>query len=197
MASIKDIKKRIASVKTTQQTTRAMKMVSAAKLRRAQEAIINQRPYAKQVSTLFRMVTARPDLRLSSPLIYREATRDAHGKTEKSKLLLILVTSDRGLSGAFNSNVIKAAINWTRENEASYSQIEYAFVGRKAYDYFKNKKIKIASYLEETGGRVTYAKAKKFGKFMIDMYLSEKVDEVKIIYNEFCTFFITSIIKSF
>src|SRR6185312_16289709 len=103
MPSIKDLKKRIGSTKNTQQTTRAMKMVSAAKLRRAQEAIQNQRPYAKRILDLINELSSRTTME-SHPILRHERSDDS--KTEK-KVMLVLVTSDRGLCGGFNSNVIK------------------------------------------------------------------------------------------
>src|SRR3989344_4601609 len=115
MPSIKDLKKRIATVKNTQQTTRAMKMMSAAKLRRAQDAIVNQRPYARRIGALIRLVSSASDSPVDSPLIRRERTE---GEGERKKLLLMLVTSDRGLCGGFNSNVIKAAQRWVQANQA-------------------------------------------------------------------------------
>src|SRR6185437_10615850 len=103
MPSIKDLKKRIGTVKNTQQTTRAMKMVSAAKLRRAQETIYNQRPYAKQIANLIRELT----LSLDNPMENRFFQRSEESQSEgyKKKVLLVLITSDRGLCGGFNSNV--------------------------------------------------------------------------------------------
>src|SRR4051812_9291698 len=105
MASVKDLKKRIGTVKNTQQTTRAMKMVSAAKLRRAQEAITNQRPYAKRLQGLIQFLASSLDSPVESPVLKREGP-----VTEgKSRVLLVIFTSDRGLCGGFNSNIIKAA----------------------------------------------------------------------------------------
>src|SRR3954466_6590947 len=98
MPSIKDLKKRITSVKNTQQTTRAMKMVSAAKLRRAQEAIQNNRPYAKKLGELIRILAQLPGAPTDSPLIHRESSPDGSGK---KKVLVVVVTSDRGLCGGF------------------------------------------------------------------------------------------------
>src|SRR4051794_30009793 len=104
MPSIKDLKKRIGSVKNTQQTTRAMKMVSAAKLRRAQDAIQNHRPYARRVGDLIKLVSSLQEERgFSHPLLVEPETA---GDTGSKRILLVLVTSDRGLCGAFNSNVI-------------------------------------------------------------------------------------------
>src|SRR3984885_9621607 len=105
MASIKDLKKRITSVKNTQQTTRAMKMVSAAKLRRAQEAIQNQRPYAKRILELIRELSTVVELADRFPLMRREKSSESG---ENKKILVVLVSSDRGLCGGFNSSVIKA-----------------------------------------------------------------------------------------
>src|SRR5579884_2902577 len=109
MPSIKDLKKRITSTKNTQQTTRAMKMVSAAKLRRAQDAILNQRPYAKQLKQLIELVSALMEgSESNSPLLGRDTGGDPSGR----KLLMVVVTSDRGLCGGFNSNVIKTTQRW-------------------------------------------------------------------------------------
>src|SRR6185436_416011 len=102
MPSIKDLKKRIVSVKNTQQTTKAMKMVSAAKLRRAQEAITAQRPYARKVGDLIQHVSHGASDDLGSPLISREVSGDGG-----PKVLLVAVTSDRGLCGGFNGSIIK------------------------------------------------------------------------------------------
>src|SRR5438132_277657 len=98
MASIKDLKKRIGTVKNTQQTTRAMKMVSAAKLRRAQEAINNQRPYARRLGELIKLLSSMTDGNVESPLLRRERELE---EGAKKRLLLVAVTSDRGLCGGF------------------------------------------------------------------------------------------------
>src|SRR3712207_3663498 len=119
MPSIKDLKKRIGTVKNTQQTTRAMKMVSAAKLRRAQEAITSQRPFARRVDELIRTVAALSDAPLDSPLLGRQAgaTQGEGGEPASGKrLLLVLVSSDRGLAGAFNGNIIKTTQRWMAAN---------------------------------------------------------------------------------
>ena len=183
MASIKDLKKRIVSTKNTQQTTKAMKMVSAAKLRRAQDAIQNHRPYAKGIDALIRQVSALIDHPVDLPLVRRES----FGVEEagKKKVLLVLVTSDRGLCGAFNSNIIKTAGRWLNANSDKYEPIELAFVGRKGYDFYKTKKVVLGQYFAEQGGRVTFHKARQVADAVIEAYLSGRVDEVKFIYNEF------------
>jgi F-type H+-transporting ATPase subunit gamma len=180
MPSIKDLKKRIGSVKNTQQTTRAMKMVSAAKLRRAQEAIQNQRPYAKRMESLIHMLAGTVQGEISSPCWPRE---QADGV--KKKLLFVVVSSDRGLCGGFNSNVIKGAQRWALANGSQYESIQFGFVGRKAYEFFKARKVNQGPYWQELGGKVSFAKAKKLADALVELYTSGQVDEVKIIFNEF------------
>src|SRR4051812_8250333 len=116
MASIKDLKKRIGTVKNTQQTTRVMKMVSAAKLRRAQEAILNQRPYAQRIRELIRLVSSLSNEPLTSKLVVQSVPGTDLQTVAKKKLLLILVTSDRGLCGGFNANIIKGVQRWIAAN---------------------------------------------------------------------------------
>lgn len=181
MPSIKDLKKRIGSVKNTQQTTKAMKMVSAAKLRRAQDAINNHRPYAKRMGNLIKLVSAISDSPIDSPLV-RKKDVDAEAK---KKVLLVVVTSDRGLCGGFNGNIIKAAHRWVKENSDKYEVVKLGFVGRKGHDFFKNRKVEMGPYYAEVGGKVVFAKAKKLAESLIELYLSDQVDEVKFVYNEF------------
>ncbi len=186
MPSIKDLKKRIGSVKNTQQTTKAMKMVSAAKLRRAQDAISNQRPYARKIGELIALVS---ELALTSGAVLYSAillrTRDVEEMNEGKKVLLVAVTSDRGLCGGFNSNVIKATQRWIRENESKGGSVELAFVGKKGYDYFKTKKVKVRQYYHEVGGKVTFPKAKVLADNLVDLFLTGEFDEIKFVYNEF------------
>lgn len=182
MASIKDLKKRIGSVKNTQQTTKAMKMVSAAKLRRAQDAILNNRPFARRIGALTETMLAHPDVTITSPLL------DIDGSTAAKagkRLLLILVTSDRGLCGGFNSGVIRAGNRFLRENASKYESITLGFLGKKAYDFFKTKNVKIGPYFLEFAGKPTFKKANDLALKVSQMYLDGEFDEVKIIFNEF------------
>ena len=181
MASIKDLKKRIGTVKNTQQITRAMKMVSAAKLRRAQEAITNQRPYARRTGELVNLMVSMPEVTISSPLIQLQSAESL----SKKKVLLVLVTSDRGLCGGFNANIIKGAMRWLKANESKYEKIEFGFVGRRGYDFYKTKKVNLGPYYPELGGKVTYAKAKTLARSLVDYFTSGQVDEVRFIFNEF------------
>lgn len=183
MPSIKDLKKRITSVKNTQQTTKAMKMVSAAKLRRAQDAIHAHRPYAHRMAHLIRLVSSLSDQNEQLPLLSGRPVSSLNGG--KKKALIVLVTSDRGLCGGFNSYVIKAAQRWYAENAADYSEVQIGFVGRKGYEFFRTRKVQMGPYFQDEGGKVTFAKAKKISESLVDLYLSGQVDEVKFIYNEF------------
>jgi F-type H+-transporting ATPase subunit gamma len=183
MPSIKDLKKRIGSVKNTQQTTRAMKMVSAAKLRRAQEAINNQRPYAKRLGDLISLVSSLSDGPVTSPLLNRE---NEPKEGDKKKLLLVVVTSDRGLCGGFNASVIKRAQRWISTHREQYESIELAFVGRKGNEFFKNRKVaRTGQYFNEITGKITFAHAKMLSDTLIEAFVSGRVDEVKIVFNEF------------
>lgn len=182
MPSIKDLKKRITSVKNTQQTTKAMKMVSAAKLRRAQDAIYAHRPYAHRMAHLIRLVSSLSEQKEELCLLpKRKETFESSSK----KVILVIVTSDRGLCGGFNSTVIKAAQKWMAENASIYGEIQLGFVGRKAYEFFKGRKVILGPYFQQEGGKVTFAKAKRISEMLLNLYISGQVDEVKFVYNEF------------
>lgn len=182
MASIKDLRKRIGSVKNTQQTTKAMKMVSAAKLRRAQDAILNNRPYARRIGALTEQMLALPEVSITSLLLDRDGlTANQTGK----KLLLVLVTSDRGLCGGFNSGIIRAAQRFLKENASRYESISLGFLGKKAYDFFKTKNVKMGPYFLEFGGKPSFKKANDMAGKISQMFLDGEYDEVKILFNEF------------
>lgn len=177
MPSLKDLKKRISSVKNTQQTTKAMKMVSAAKLRRAQELVQGHKPYSTELVRMLKTVAGQGGDSLSSPL-FRTAT-------ENKRALLLVVTSDRGLCAGFNSNLIKFALNWSKKHASEYSSISYAFVGKRGYDYFRTRDVKIANNFGEMGAKTSFVRAKKVADELVELFLSEQVDEVFVVYNEF------------
>ncbi len=182
MASIKDLKKRIGSTKNTQQTTKAMKMVSAAKLRRAQEAITNNRPYAKQVGSLVTRMLSAPEVTLSSPLLDRDGQTSPEGK----KLLLLVVTSDRGLCAGFNATIIKLAGRYLNSEGRKFESVTFAFLGKRGFDFYKTKSgFTVGEYFEEAGGKVTFKKANDVSNTLCKGYLNGDFHEVKIIYNEF------------
>ncbi|MDR3607516.1 MAG: ATP synthase F1 subunit gamma [Oligoflexia bacterium] len=185
MASIKDLKKRIGSVKNTQQTTRAMKMVSAAKLRRAQDAIQSQRPYAQQIGELISLCLSLTDGKIESPLFRAQRSSESEVEGEKPRVLLVLVTSDRGLCGGFNANVIKNAQRWVAAHKSEYSRIDLAFVGRKGHDYFKTRVKDLGPYFSEAGGKATFAKAQQLSNSLEVLFLEDRYQEIKFVYNEF------------
>ncbi|MGW8312428.1 MAG: ATP synthase F1 subunit gamma [Desulfuromonadales bacterium] len=178
MASLKDIKKRIGTVKNTQQITKAMKMVSAAKLRRAQEAVVAARPYADKMHDVL------------SSLALREET-DSHpllAERGKGKALVVLITGDRGLCGGFNTNIAKAAERFIRDNKEGFESYELLIVGRKGNDYLKRragmKIIKVHEQLVGTG-QVTYPVGALIGQEVIELFRSSEYDSVFLIYNAF------------
>lgn len=182
MASIKDLKKRIGTVKNTQQTTKAMKMVSTAKLRRAQEAVRAHRPYAKEIQSLIELASsAESAAAVKSPLL-RRAGESVEGQ---SSVLLVVVTSDRGLCGGFNGNVIRAAQRWLEVNRANYDRVELGCVGKRGYDFFRGRGRTIGFHFPEFGGKVTYSIAKKVAGELIKLFESGKYTEVHFVYNEF------------
>ena len=173
MPSLRDIKRRIQSVKNTQQITKAMKLVAASKLRKAQQAILVARPYAIKVMDVLNHLAARCNLDLHPLLEQREG----------SKILYLIITSDKGLCGGFNSGVIRRALK-EMANHAE-SDVSLVVAGKKGRDIFKNKPQKtIQNFLEWTKD-FDYLKAAGIGDLVADEFVQKKVDKVYVIYNEF------------
>lgn len=177
MASAKDLRKRIASVKNTQQITKAMKMVSAAKLRRAQEAIVSLRPYAQQMMGIVSGIARSGET--DHPLL------DAKRAEEGDKILVLLVSSDRGLCGGFNANVIKTAQRYIRTNAHKYKKFEIGFVGRKGYEAFKARGNAEGRYYQNFFTGLKFSKSQVLAEELISQYMDGEFDQVKFIYNEF------------
>ncbi|HEV8430809.1 MAG TPA: ATP synthase F1 subunit gamma [Pyrinomonadaceae bacterium] len=177
MPNLLDIRRRIKSVKNTQQITKAMKMVSAAKLKRAQDRVVTARPFANKMSEVLGELAKRTDEDFHHPLL------DQRGD---QRYLLVLITADKGLCGAFNTNLTKAAQSFIREN--SDKQIEFMAVGRKGRDFFRNRHAVIASeYIGLLGkGRVEFSEALEVARDVIKTYTEDTgIDKVFLIYNEF------------
>jgi F-type H+-transporting ATPase subunit gamma len=172
MPSTIDIRRRIRSVKNTQQITKAMKMVSAAKLRRAQERIFAARPYAAAMRQVLSSVSTRVDVN-AHPLLQER---------EEKKVLFLVVTSDKGLAGAFNANAIKAAQNAIRETTA---EVELLPIGRKANDFFRRRTIPIRRQATHVFQALSLGTAKEIADALIADFLSGEIDAVYVIYNEF------------
>lgn len=176
MASLKSIKKRIVSVKNTRQITKAMKMVSAAKLRRAQENVVAARPYAKKLGEVLQSLAVNLEGDLHPLLEKREA----------KKLLLVVVTSDRGLCGGFNTNLCKAGDRYIKENQSSYDQISVMTVGRKGNEFFKSRYSIYKNY-SNVLAKPNYQAAATIAQEIIDGFVAGEYDQVVLLFNSFRT----------
>lgn len=177
MPNLLDIRRRIKSVKNTQQITKAMKMVSAAKLKRAQDRVLTARPFANKMTEVLGELAKRTDEDFHHPLL------DQRGD---ERYLLVLITADKGLCGAFNTNLTKAAQSFIRENPDKH--IEILAIGRKGRDFFRYRKATIAGeFIGLTGkGRVDFSEALDVARTVIKQYTEDKeIDKVFLIYNEF------------
>ncbi|GLI37901.1 ATP synthase F1 subunit gamma [Geobacter hydrogenophilus] len=174
MASLKSIKKRIVSVKNTRQITKAMKMVSAAKLRRAQENVVAARPYAKKLGEVLGRLAKSQD-GSSSPLLQKRISQ---------KALLVVVTSDRGLCGGFNANICKAAERFIREKKAEFAEISVTTVGRKGFEFLKNRQ-KINKNYGNVLSNLSYPTAALLAQEVVEGYVAEEYDEVYLLFNAF------------
>lgn len=176
MPSLKDIRKRIASVKNTQKITSAMKMVSAAKLRRAQEAAERARPYANRMNEVIGGLARRVDPS-AHPLLEQRAVQD--------KALLIVISSNRGLCGGYNANIFRTTERFVRDREHAGVQFKVVTVGRKAAVFYRNHRLEVVENFTDVIGAVSYAKAKKIARFAVDGFIAGDYDNVYIVYNNF------------
>jgi F-type H+-transporting ATPase subunit gamma len=177
MPNLLDIRRRIKSVKNTQQITKAMKMLSAAKLKRAQDTVVAARPFAGKMVEVLGELASRTDEDFSHPLL------DARGD---ERYLVVLITADKGLAGAFNTNLIKAAQAFMREHEGK--AIEMLPVGRKGRDFFRRRNVPfVDEYVGLTGkGRIEYSEAVDIARNIINRFEEDReLDKVFLIYNEF------------
>ncbi len=175
MANLRAIRKRIGSVKSTQQITKAMKMVSAAKLKRAQDAIVAARPYAHKMREVVQAVAGRAGKDAHPLLSYRET----------KKVALLVITSDRGLCGGFNSNLLRAANRFLQETRENVGEVALYVVGRKARDFFRRRQVPMRKEYVNVLGTLSYAHAEQFANDLVDGFLAEEFDEVVIAFNEF------------
>jgi F-type H+-transporting ATPase subunit gamma len=175
MANLRVIRKRISSVKSTQQITKAMKMVSAAKLRRAQDAITSARPYARKMRELVEALAAR-------------AGQGAHpllSPREPRRMALLVITSDRGLCGGFNSNLLRATQRFLAERKDRYEEVVLFSVGRKARDFFRRRRVPVRKEYVGVLGALSYSQAEGFSRELVGGFLAEEFDEVYVAFNEF------------
>lgn len=178
MANLKEVKNRINSVKSTQQITKAMKMVAASKLRRAQDRIIQMRPYAEKLSAILQNVSSGSDQISSAYNVEREV----------NSVLIIIVSSDKGLAGAFNSNVIRAAnyLMQTQYKEIVENNKLYLLpVGKKAVDYYSRRKANLITDYTGIFSGLSFEKAREVAEFAMENFSNGRFDRVVLIYNEF------------
>jgi F-type H+-transporting ATPase subunit gamma len=173
MPTLLDYRRRIRSVKSTKQITRAMKFVAAAKLRRAQEGVYAARPYAKEILRVLRSAAAR----MESP---------AHAllkRRPEQKILVMVLTGDRSLAGAFNSNVLRHTSTFIRDHKDK--TLEFLVVGKKGRENLKKRGYKFVGEYLDVSAHVEFSKAKEIAKRVAELYGAEEVDAVYVIYNEF------------
>lgn len=175
MASLQNIRRKTASVKNTQKVTKAMKMVAAAKLKRAQERILAARPYAQSMESVLRNLSARVS-RDRYPLLKER---------EVKRVGLVVVTADRGLCGAFNANILRSAQLFIREQESLGRTVSLSLIGRKSRDFFQRRNIPHRRLWMQFMERLDYSHAVEIGEDLVKGYLEGEHDEVHLLYNEF------------
>lgn len=179
MANLKEIRSRISSVISTRQITSAMKMVSAAKLRKAQDAIMKMRPYSEKLQEILLNIASNLD------------SSEENGYTkvrEPEKILLVVITSNKGLCGAFNSNVIKKAIlaaTEKYEQQLKKGNVEFIAIGKKGNDFLRTKKYKIVASHGGIFDKLSFENALPVVNTILDGFLQKKYDRVELIYNQF------------
>ena len=185
MPNVLDIKRRIRSVRNTRQITKAMQMVSAAKLRRAQERALAARPYGQKLTNVLKSLVSRVE-------IYDPVTGDVRHplllRREEKRILLIVVSGEKGLAGAFNSNILKAAQRFIATKEDK--EISILAVGRKSRDFFRRRygaegSIRVIGEHVGVLNRVPFSVAKQVADQVCDLYMHEQIDSVYLVYNEF------------
>lgn len=173
MPSLIDMRRRIRSVRNTQQITKAMKMVAAAKLRRAQENAFNARPYAGLIKEVLGSLAVRSAVQ-QHPLLARRP---------QQRLLVLALSGDRGLCGAFNTNIMRATERFLREHREQ--EVELVLIGRKSRDYFRRRPVQVAREYVNIFAKLNYLHAREIAAEVISSYSQEKIDGVFLIYNSF------------
>ena len=175
MANLKEIRIRIDSTKNTQQITKAMKLVSAAKLRKAQHNITNMRPYAVTLKGVIANIAATQ--KVTHPLMTK--------KENVKNVLLVVLTSDRGLCGGFNSSITKFSEKYIADNKSKYEKIDFIFVGKRGADFFARKNVKGLENITKLDKDISYNLARNVAEKLINHFLDGSYDEIRLIYNEF------------
>ncbi|HOP06494.1 MAG TPA: ATP synthase F1 subunit gamma [candidate division Zixibacteria bacterium] len=174
MANLRDVRKRIKSVVSTQRITNAMEKVAAAKLRRAQQRIEQARPYAEKMDHMLSHLAAGSTGEIIHP--YFE-------KREIKKKTLVVIASDRGFCGSFNSNVIRQTSIWLKNNQDV--ETELVLLGKKANDFFKRRPVSIKKYYGDWGGSLDYGRAKDIVRLLTDSFVAGETDDISLLYTQF------------
>ena len=175
MPSLKDLRRRIGSVKNTQQITKAMKMVAGARLRKAQESIETMRPYSYRLRDVIAQLASRADFS-DHPLL---------AQREPKNVRLLILTSDRGLCGGFNANINRTAERYIHNNEQGHEAISLSMVGRKGHEYFRRRDVTFGRYYDDISGRVGIEAASEIAEKAIVDFVEGDLDAIFVIYNEF------------
>ena len=175
MPNLKDIRKRIGSVKNTQQITKAMKMVAAARLRKAQEGIQSMRPYSYRLRDVIGELAARADFS-DHPLLEQRS---------QDNIELLVFTSDRGLCGGFNSNINRKTEQYAAENQDKHSSISLDIIGRKGREYFRRRDLPTNRYFQDILTDVSLTRCAEIAEHVITNYTEKNLDAVYCVYNEF------------
>lgn len=174
MASLRDLRRRIKSVSNTKQLTRAMKMVSAAKLRRSQDRILSARPYARRMKQVLASAAARAEAS-AHPLLQLPAGNN--------RIEVVLVTSDRGMCGAFNTNIVKAATRFLEQRQDETLSVHC--IGKKGRDYFRRQGYNIRKEYVDLFRNLTFQHATAIARDLMDRFIDKDLDEIYVAYNEF------------
>ena len=175
MPSLQSLRRKIAAVKNTQKITKAMKMVAAAKLKRSQDRILAARPYSHRLRDVIANLSRRVN-RAAHPLLQKRSGRNVE---------ILIVTSDRGLCGAFNANIVRKAVEFIRESEAANAKITLSIVGRKGREYFRRRNWPVRQQWLGVFDRLTYEHGLEIGQDLIERYTEGTFDQLYVIYNEF------------
>jgi len=175
MATLRDLRKRLKAVKNTEKITKAMKMVAASKLRRAQNAIIQARPYAKRMDEVLQHIVSTTDVSAHPLLAYRVPKR----------VELVVMTSNRGLCGSFNSNIVRTGEKWIANEGKKFEELRVSTIGRKARDHFKRKGQKLTHTWDDVWDKLSYERANEIAAVLAGQFQMAQLDAVYMIYNEF------------
>ncbi len=175
MPTLRDIRKRLKAIQSTKKITAAMKMVAAAKMRKVQDRMLNFRPYASRMGTILTDLASVAEREIHPLLALRM----------KKNVEVLVITSDKGLCGAFNTNILKAANNYINDLKKEGVGLTLSVVGRKARDFFKRRNVPMRNAWVGLSGRISYANAQEIAVSVIEGYTNETFDEVVVIYNEF------------